>query len=250
MNILSTTDEEQIPSSQEATPPVIGIGASAGGLEALREMLAPAKLPTGMAYVVVQHLDPHHESLLAELLGRQTALTVRQAEEGEMVLSDHVYIIPPGHALSIKDSKLALQSFEEPRGLRRPIDDFFISLSEDRGPLCACVILSGTGADGTLGLRAIKEHGGLALVQAPRSARYDGMPLSAVATGMVDFVLHPEEVLDRLRDYFQRAIDETETVVGESDQIGAICQALHTQTGHDFSNYKHTELLPEIRTLT
>ncbi|UOA32890.1 Chemotaxis protein methyltransferase [Sulfitobacter sp. DSM 110093] len=240
-------DTAQKPLSQEDGPPVIGIGASAGGLEALRDMLAPAKLPTGMAYVVVQHLDPHHESLLAELLGRQTTLSVRQAEEGEMVMADNVYIIPPGHGLSIHDGKLSLKAFEEPRGLRRPIDDFFMSLSEDAGRLSACVILSGTGADGTLGLRAIKEHGGLALVQTPRSARYDGMPLSAVSTGMVDFVLRPEDMLDRLRDYFSRAIGEMGAVVGDSDQIDAICQTLRSQTGHDFSGYKHTTLARRIQ---
>ncbi|WP_341214411.1 chemotaxis protein CheB [uncultured Limimaricola sp.] len=239
--------DPQRPAAQENTTPVVGIGASAGGLEALRTMLTPAQLPTGMAYVIVQHLDPNHDSLLAELLGRQTALNVRQAEEGEMVLPDHVYIIPPGHGLSIKEGKLSLQPFEQPRGLRRPIDDFFISLSEDRGPLCACVILSGTGADGTLGLRAIKEHGGLALVQTPQSARYDGMPLSAVSTGMVDFVLPPEAMLDRLRDYFRRAIGETGSIVGDSDQIDTICQALRGQTGHDFTGYKHTTLARRIQ---
>ncbi|SDE04230.1 chemotaxis protein CheB [Limimaricola pyoseonensis] len=227
--------------------PVVGIGASAGGLEALREMLSEARLPTGMAYVVVQHLDPNHDSLLAELLSRHTALTVRQAEAGERVQPDHVYIIPPGHGLEIAGGALELTPFAEPRGLRRPIDDFFVSLGEDARTLSACVILSGTGADGTLGLRAVKENGGLALVQAPETARYDGMPRSAVGTGLVDFVLRPSEILPRLRDYFARAIGGSDTVAGTGDQIDEICEALHEQTGHDFSGYKHTTLARRIQ---
>ncbi len=225
--------------------PVIGIGASAGGLEAIRDMLSVAQLPTGMTFVVVQHLDPNHESLLAELLGRQTALTVRQAVEGERVEADHVYIIPPGHGLDIKDRTLRLTPFAQPRGLRRPIDDFFLSLAEDQKELAACVILSGTGADGTLGLRAIKENGGLALVQDPETARYDGMPLSAAGTGMVDFVLNPREVLPRLRDYFGRAMGAPIAETG--DQVEEICRVLREQTEHDFSGYKQTTLVRRIQ---
>ncbi len=247
MDNQTATPEPETPISRDPSTPVIGIGASAGGLEALRAFLEPARLPTGMAYVIVQHLDPNHESMLADLLGRQTSLNVRQAEDGETVLPDHVYIIPPGHGLVIRNCKLALEPFVQPRGLRRPIDDFFMSLGDDLGAMSACVILSGTGADGTLGLRAIKEHGGLALVQEPKSARYDGMPLSAVSTGMVDFVLAPENMLDRLRDYFGRAIDDKGSVVGDSEQIDAICRTLRKHVGNDFTGYKHTTLARRIQ---
>ncbi|MGB3931224.1 MAG: chemotaxis protein CheB, partial [Sphingobium sp.] len=126
-------------------------------------MLAPARAPTGMAFVIVQHLDPNHESMLAQLLDRHTMLDVLQCEGGEKIAADKVYIIPPGHGLAIRNGVLELTEFAQPRGLRRPIDDFFISLAIDQQADAACVILSGTGADGTTGLRAVKEHGGVCL---------------------------------------------------------------------------------------
>jgi two-component system, chemotaxis family, CheB/CheR fusion protein len=163
---LYLTDDREL----EQPVPVVGIGSSAGGLEALREMFAAAEVPTGLAFVVVQHLAPDHESMLAELIGRHTQLSVRQCEGGEAIDADTVFIIPPGKSLSIEGGRLALQDFAEPRGLRRPIDDFFISLANDQNANAACVILSGTGADGSTGLRAIKENGGLCVVQEPTTA--------------------------------------------------------------------------------
>ncbi len=144
-----------------------------------------------MAFVVVQHLDPNHESMLAQLLDRHTELAVLQCEGGERIEPDRVYIIPPGRGLAIQNGVLELTQFVQPRGLRRPIDDFFLSLAVDQQVNAACVILSGTGADGTTGLRAVKEHGGVCVAQQPDTARYDGMPLSAVGTGLVDFVQPP-----------------------------------------------------------
>lgn len=170
-------------SELEDPVPVVGVGASAGGLEALREMFQGFTGRTGMAFVVVQHLDPTHESLMAQLIERYTLMTVKQAEGGEPLEMDHVYVIPPGHGLAVHDNVLQLTEFTDPRGMRRPIDDFFESLAEDRQRLAACVILSGTGADGSRGLRAIKEHGGLCIAQQPDTARYDGMPVSAIGTG-------------------------------------------------------------------
>ncbi len=136
------------PEKAESAPftgPVVGIGASAGGLEALREMLARARFPTGMAFVIVQHLDPNHESMLAQLLDRHTELAVHQCEGGERIAGDRVYIIPPGRGLAIQNGVLELTQFVQPRGLRRPIDDFFLSLAVDQQANAACVILSGTG---------------------------------------------------------------------------------------------------------
>ena len=174
-----------------AGPLIVGIGASAGGLEAVREMLAHAEPGMDMAFVLIQHLDPNHESLLAELIGRQTKLAVMQVSGDIKVDADHVYVIPPGSGLELKDGVLSLVSFRERRGMRRPIDDFFISLAGDQGSNAVCVVMSGTGADGAIGLRAIKENGGVAVAQEPSSAKYDSMPLAAVATGLVDFVLEP-----------------------------------------------------------
>ncbi|MAT33821.1 MAG: chemotaxis protein, partial [Ponticaulis sp.] len=225
--------------------PIIGIGASAGGLEAIREMLSAAELPTGMAYVIVQHLDPNHESMLAELLNRQTNLDVQQVSGGEKVEADNVYIIPPGHGLELKNGVLTLTEFEQPRGLRRPIDDFFESLAYDWTVNAACVILSGTGADGAIGLRAVKECGGVCLAQEPVTARYDGMPLAAVGTGLVDYVKRPAEMIDTLSDFFSRrsnSVGDEEISRVVSDHIDDVCNSLSELIGHDFSDYKRSTL--------
>ena len=222
--------------------PVVGVGSSAGGLEALREMLSAAEVPTGLAFVVVQHLDPHHESMLAELLDRHTGLSVRQCEGGEAIEADTVFIIPPGKGLSIEQGQLVLNDFAQPRGLRRPIDDFFISLANDQQSNSACVILSGTGADGSTGLRAIKENGGLCVVQEPSTAKYDGMPVSATGTGLVDFVKPPQEILACIGGFFFRknqGADKKETPK-IADIVEDLCTALRRSIGHDFTGYKQT----------
>ncbi len=228
--------------------PIVGIGASAGGLEALRDMLAPANLPTGLAFVVVQHLDPNHESMMAQLLDRNTALQVLQCAGGERIEADRVYIIPPGHGLAVREGVLELTDFAQPRGLRRPIDDFFLSLAGDQQSNAACVILSGTGADGTTGLRAIKENGGVCVVQQPESARYDGMPLSAVGTGLIDFVKPAGDILECLQAFFERrgsgATEPGADAV--ADHVDDLCQVLRSAVGHDFSGYKRSTLVRRV----
>ncbi|MCO6049087.1 PAS domain-containing protein [Mesorhizobium sp. RP14(2022)] len=228
-------------------PVVVGIGASAGGLEALREMLASASTPTNMCFVIVQHLDPNHESMLAQLLDRHTELDVLQSVGGEKIEPDKVFIIPPGRGLVIRDGLLELTDFAQPRGLRRPIDDFFVSLALDQQQNAACVILSGTGADGTTGLRAVKEGGGICVVQEPNTARYDGMPLSAVGTGLVDFVKPPVAIMDCLRAFFSRrgqdAHEEAEVV---ADHVDEMCRVLRNAIGHDFSGYKRSTLVRRV----
>ncbi|MBB3949090.1 CheR family methyltransferase [Aureimonas jatrophae] len=228
--------------------PVVGIGASAGGLEALREMLSGARLPTGLSFVVVQHLDPNHESMLAQLLDRHTDLEVLQCEGGERIEADKVYIIPPGRGLAIREGVLELRDFAQPRGLRRPIDDFFQSLAVDQQANAACVILSGTGADGTTGLRAVKEHGGVCVVQQPESARYDGMPLSAVGTGLVDFVKAPGEIVACLDDFFRRRGTDPSEAEAEivADHMDELCRVVRQAVGHDFSGYKRTTLVRRV----
>ncbi|MBE7182826.1 MAG: PAS domain-containing protein [Methylobacterium mesophilicum] len=228
-------------------PVVVGIGASAGGLEALREMLASARTPTNMCFVIVQHLDPNHESMLAQLLDRHTELDVLQSVGGEKIEPDKVFIIPPGHGLAIREGVLELTDFAQPRGLRRPIDDFFVSLALDQQSNAACVILSGTGADGTTGLRAVKEGGGICVVQQPETARYDGMPLSAVGTGLVDFIKPPTGILECLRSFFGRregdGHGEAEVV---ADHVDEMCRILRTAIGHDFSGYKRSTLVRRV----
>lgn len=233
-------------SQQRQSFAVVGIGASAGGLEALQDLLRDARREDPAAYVIIQHLDPTHDSVLAELLDRRTALSVQQATEGTRLQAGCVYTIPPGVGMALKDGCLHLTEFDQPRGLRRPIDDFFESLAKDMGPASACVILSGTGADGTLGLRAIKENGGMCVVQEPRTARYDGMPLSAESTGLVDFVLPPERIVPAILQFFQ----SSDTELAEDAMLADardICQHLLDQTGHDFSGYKMSTLVRRIR---
>lgn len=228
--------------------PVVGVGSSAGGLEALREMLSAAEVPTGLAFVVVQHLDPHHESMLAELLDRHTRLNVLQCEGGEEIEADTVFIIPPGKGLSIEQGRLVLNDFAQPRGLRRPIDDFFISLANDQQSNAACVILSGTGADGSTGLRAIKENGGLCVVQEPSTAKYDGMPVSATGTGLVDFVVPPQQILSRIGGFFFRKRQGANRTEASrvADIVDDLCTALRTTVGHDFTGYKQTTFVRRV----
>ncbi|MDA9865198.1 PAS domain-containing protein [bacterium] len=242
---MSTTEDL----SRPAHVPVIGVGASAGGLEALREMFSGHEASTGMAFVVVQHLDPTHDSLMAQLIERYTIMTVAQAAGGEKLEADHVYVIPPGHGLAIEGDTLELTEFSDPRGMRRPIDDFFESLAQNLKADCACVILSGTGGDGSRGLRAVMDAGGLCVVQKPDSARYDGMPTSAIATGYADIVAEPENIIEHLRRFFDRTIageDVSEPLEDLSDYVEDLCALLKEAVGHDFSSYKRPTLVRRI----
>ena len=229
--------------------PIIGIGASAGGLEAVNETLGSIGDPSQFAVVIVQHLDPNHVSMMAELMDRKTGFNVRQISGGEVVQPGHAYVIPPGKSLTIRDAELLLKSFDEPRGIRRPIDDFLFSLAYDQGPNSAAVILSGTGSDGADGLRAIKERGGIGVAQAPMSAKFDGMPMAAISTGLVDFILDPSAIFKRLASYFQSLKDIGDPSSPRSfltDHIDPICGALKQATGHDFSGYKRSTVTRRI----
>ena len=191
----------------EASFPIVGIGASAGGLAAIEAFFAamPADMESGMAFVVVQHLDPDHKSILIDLVKRYTRMQVFKVEDGMEVQPNCVYIIPPNRDMAFLNGKLHLLEPSAPRGLRLPIDFFFRSLAQDQHERAICIVLSGTGTDGTLGLKAIKGEGGMAMVQAPESAAYDGMPRSAIATGLVDYVLPPDKMPEQLIAYVQHA---------------------------------------------
>jgi two-component system, chemotaxis family, CheB/CheR fusion protein len=227
--------------------PVIGVGASAGGLEAFQNFLTAAAPDAGLAYVLVQHLDPNHESMLAELLGRRTTMPVCQAMDGLTVEPNHVYLIPPNASLVIENGRLRLSDFSEPRGFRRPIDVFFRSLAIDQGSNAACVVLSGTGADGSEGLRAVKEAGGLTLAQDPDTAKYDGMPKSAVATGLVDKILVARDMPAAIREYFDRGQPGIFNLPDVTDFLLKVCEELRHRLGHDFSQYKRSTMLRRIQ---
>jgi two-component system CheB/CheR fusion protein len=159
--------------------PIVGMGASAGGLKAFEQFFSQLPSDCGMAFVLIPHLDPGHVSMLPELLRKYTQMPVVQVKDAMQVEPNTIYVIPPNKSMAIIHGTLLLTAVTEPRGLRLPIDTFFRSLAEDQGSNAIAVVLSGTGTDGTLGLRAIKEAGGLAIAQDAASAEYDGMPRSA-----------------------------------------------------------------------
>jgi len=233
---------------------VVGLGASAGGLDAYKAFFAHMPPQSGMAFVLVQHLDPQHKSLLAELLSRHTEMRVTTAENGAAVAADHVYVIPPDSTLTIHDGILRLATPAPPRESRRPIDAFFSSLAEDQGEKAVSIILAGSGSDGTLGLRAVKEHGGLTLAQAGfDETALLGMPSSAAATGLVDYVMPVEEMPERLIAYArhlgkvvgQKGTDGTRRDAQE--HLIKICALLRARLGHDFSDYKDKTLIRRIQ---
>jgi two-component system CheB/CheR fusion protein len=181
---------------------IVGLGASAGGLSAFKTFFENIPATSGMAFVLVQHLAPDHKSMLADILGKATTMPVSEAEDGLPIAANMVYVIPPDATLTCKDRILRVARPAPPRERRRPIDTFFSSLAEDQGENAVCIVLSGTGSDGTLGLKAIKEHGGLALAQADFSrTAMSGMPRSAAATGLVDEVMPVAEMPAKLLNY-------------------------------------------------
>ncbi|HET6654754.1 MAG TPA: chemotaxis protein CheB [Gammaproteobacteria bacterium] len=235
-------------------PLIVGIGASAGGLEAFKTFFQHMPADSGMAFVLVQHLDPDRQSMLTELLQRETAMPVAEAEDGAPVEPDHVFVIPPNASLTIENGRLGVETPAPPRTQRRPIDTFFTSLAEDQGENAVCIVLSGTGSDGSLGVRKIKEHGGYALAQAEfDNHAMDGMPHSAVATGAVDEVLKIEDMPAKLtgyRGHLHAAAahkDSEGTRRDAGDHLETICKLLHERIGHDFSQYKDKTLTRRIQ---
>lgn len=196
------------PSVDPTAPfPIVGIGASAGGLAAFEAFFAgmPTDTDPGMAFVLVQHLAPDHKSILSELIGRCTRMKVYEVEDGMTVKPNCAYIIPPNRDMAFLGDTLQLLDPVAPRGQRMAIDFFFRSLAQDQRERAICIVLSGTGSDGTLGVRAIKGEGGIVMVQTPKSAEYDGMPRSAIATGLVDYELPPVEMAAQLIAYVAHA---------------------------------------------
>lgn len=225
--------------------PVVGIGASAGGLAAFEAFLGgvPAGPAPGMAFVLVQHLAPDHKSLLVELVRRFTWMPVCEVEDGMRVAPDCVYVIPPGRDLGLRNGRLRLLEQTTPRGHHLPIDFFFRSLAQDQGERAVGIVLAGTGSDGTLGLQAIKAEGGLVLAQIPDSTEYDGMPRSAIATGLVDFELRPEAMAAQLMACAAQArVPAVGAGTDPNDQTGValreVFALLLARTGHAFDQYK------------
>jgi two-component system, chemotaxis family, CheB/CheR fusion protein len=225
---------------QEALFPLVGIGASAGGLEAFEKFFPQLPTNIGMAFILVPHLDPGHASMMTDLLRRATKLEVKEAEDGEKVLPNHIYVIPPNKEMAIKQRTLNLGPLQRTQGVRMPIDAFLRSLAEDAGEMAIGIILSGTGTDGTLGIRAIRGAGGTVMAQTPSSAKYPGMPQSAVQTGLVDFVLPPDKMPSQLMSLSKQMGRQTKLPATREDRLRKILGLVRAQTGCDFSFYKKT----------
>jgi two-component system, chemotaxis family, CheB/CheR fusion protein len=231
--------------------PVVGVGASAGALEAFKKLLQVIPPDTGIAFVLIPHLDPTHQSLLADHLARWTRMPVIEAQDDMRVEPNHVYVIPPNKYIRLADHGLFLDQPVKQRGIRMPIDHFFYSLAEVQRERAICIILSGTGSDGTLGLKEVKAAGGLVMVQQPETAEYDGMPRSAIHTGLADFVLPIEEMPNALIRFTRHPYLKNHAAPGEHEAADpstfrAVLELLRAQTDHDFLCYKKGTLIRRI----
>src|SRR5213592_3049046 len=242
------------PASKNLSCPIVGIGGSAGGFEAAMELLRNLPSRTGMAFVIVQHLDPHHASRLSNLLGKVTAMPVSEVTGTTTPKPNTVYVQPPNKCVIAKDGTLTLVQREE--RLNVGIDHFFESLAEECGSRAIGIVLSGTGSDGTAGLRAIKAAGGLTFAQNQESAKFDAMPRSAIRAGFVDLVLTPREIareIERISNhpYIRRSLSDPEEIekaaYKQADDLGRIFLSLKKQTGVDFSAYKESTLIRRIQ---
>ena len=227
------------------SPLVIGIGASAGGLEALQQFFSCMPPNSGLSFVVVQHLSPDYKSLMADILSKHTEMPVYQAGNNMVVEPDTVYLIPPKKFMTIKGGKLQLTDYATVT-LNHPIDIFFSSLAEDKKEHSIAVVLSGTGTDGTNGVKLVKEHGGLVIAQAPESAKFDGMPRSVINTGLADFVLSPEEIAEEILNFSNTPTllrplrsdspqSEEESLFSEEETLTHIYTILKNASGIDFT---------------
>ncbi len=233
--------------------PVVGIGASAGGLAAFEAFFSamPPDTDSGMSFVLVQHLAPDHKSILSDLVRRYTRMRVFDVEDGMKVQPNCAYIIPPNRDMAFLDGTLQLLDPVAPRGQRLPIDFFFRSLAQDQHERAICIVLSGTGSDGTLGVRAVKAEGGMVMAQSQESTEHDGMPRSAIATGLVDYVLPPAEMPAQLIAYARHAFGKSARrlasgVTYPGDLLKKVFVVLRTQTGHDFSGYKENTIARRV----
>ena len=232
--------------------PVVGIGASAGGLDAFKKLLKAIPENSGMAYVLVQHLDPKHDSLLPELLQKVTRIPVLEISDDIKVMPDHIYVIPSNKMMVANDGilKLTPRSPDGKNKLNLPIDVFFTSLAEVHQTHAIGVVLSGTASDGTAGLKAIKDHGGITFAQDSQSAGFDSMPNSAVNAGVVDFVLMPDKIPQKIAEIVNNlnGVENDDDDIPEQDEniIKKILSLLRIRKGTDFTYYKQTTIRRRI----
>lgn len=242
------SESPEVTKSKSNSFHIVGIGASAGGLEALEQFFRNLTSGNGLAFVVIQHLDPTHIGMMPELLQRATTMKVIQATDNLKVVPNHVYVLPPNKMMDILNGNLYLSEPIEHRGLRLPIDRFFRSLADDQEEKSIGIILSGMGSDGCEGIKAIKEKSGIILVQEPQSAKFDGMPGSAISTGLVDIIAPANEIPARLISLLKKSPAITKDVQNDENKssLQNIVTLLLKQTGHDFSLYKKSTLYRRI----
>ncbi len=231
--------------------PIVGLVASAGGLEAFKKFFSAMPAESGMAFVLIPHLDPSHESMMVALLSKLTTMPVIEARHGMTVLVNCVYIIPPNYFLSISAGQLQLSSPPMDHGWQTSIDYFLRSLAKDQGERAIGVVLSGTGSHGSLGIREIKLAGGMVMAQKPETAEYNQMPLNAIGTGIVDYVLAPEQMPAAIvkyieRPYFHNANEEEASIEKLSDNLNKILVLLQTRARYDFRPYRKPMILRRI----
>ena len=233
--------------SREMQPScVVGIGASAGGLEALQQLLTFLPSNTGMAFVIIQHLAPNHKSLLTDILGKYTVMPVIEAQDGMRVERNHVYMIPPKYNIELVSDVLRLREYDHAK-MNHPIDIFFRSLASAYENRAVAVILSGTGSDGTNGIRSIKDQNGLIIVQTPESAKFDGMPRNAIATGLVDMIQNPDSIAREMAHIAATMADASSRLqLTDSDLLTQVFSILKSVTNIDYAYYKQTTILRRI----
>ena len=233
-------------SKNEQPECVVGIGSSAGGLEALQQFLTFLPVDTGMAFAVIQHLSPDHRSLLADILGKYTTMPVMEAQDGMHVRRNTVYMLPPKYNMEIREGVLHLEEYNH-QHINHPIDIFFRSLAKDYENRAVAVILSGTGSDGTNGIRSIKERNGLIIVQAPESAKFDGMPRSAISTGFADLILNPDSIAREMAHISRSIADSGQRMqMSDGDLMSQVFSLLKNVTNVNYSYYKQTTVLRRI----
>lgn len=227
----------------------VGVGASAGGLEALELLFSNMPVNTGITFIVIQHLSPDYKSMMVELLSKRTDVEVKRAEDGMLAEPNKIYLIPPKKNLSIFHGKLLLTDLEHSKGINLPIDFFLKSLAEDQGDKSIAIILSGTGSDGVKGLRAVKEAGGMVMVQSEETAKFDGMPKSAISTGLADFILPPEQMPKTLISFVKHPyagkLENSQAIIPE-EGLTRIYSLLREKTKVDFTFYKATTIVRRI----
>jgi two-component system CheB/CheR fusion protein len=231
---------------------IVGIGASAGGIHALKEFFQHVPPESGMAYVVILHLSPDHDSKLAEVLQQSASMPVTQVVDNVRVEPNHVYVISPNKSLSMNDGHLSLAEMKRIEDRRAPVDIFFRTLAESHHSRAVCIILSGSGANGSMGMKRVKENGGICIVQDPKEAEYSDMPLNSIATGLVDYVLPVAQIPGKIVGYKKHLgtviipTEPQERLEQDEKALREIFTLLRVRTGHDFSNYKRSTILRRI----